>query len=149
MPIDTFGFPMPQAFSGGADFAPLANLGNVYQQGQDRQRMLATLGQMGNDPTQNAMLMIKSQNPEMVQQGLHLMNQITEQKRYADAQAERQREFEITNKLAQSKEQREVEAAQAATPTGRAQALKEAGYDINDPNLEPEQKAALVAHIQT
>src|SRR5215472_11051879 len=97
MPIDTFSFPMPQAFSGGADFAPLANLGNVYQQGQDRQRMLATLGQMGNDPTQNAMLLIKSQNPEMVQQGLHLMNQITEQKRYAEAQAEKVREFGITS----------------------------------------------------
>ena len=39
--VPNFGGP----FSGGADFAPLGNLGNVYQAQQDRQRQLAALGQ--------------------------------------------------------------------------------------------------------
>jgi hypothetical protein len=40
MAINPLSFPMPQAFSGGADFTPLANLGNVVQEAQKRQGLI-------------------------------------------------------------------------------------------------------------
>jgi hypothetical protein len=44
MAINPVSFPTPQAFSGGVDFSPLANLGNVAREAQ-KQQSLANLGQ--------------------------------------------------------------------------------------------------------
>ena len=73
MAIGSVPFPTPQAFSGGADFSPLANLGNVYQQAQDRQRMQAALAQMGNDPAANAQALIRTADPRLVEAGVRAM----------------------------------------------------------------------------
>jgi hypothetical protein len=110
MAINTLGFPMPQAFSGGADFSQLANLGNVMQAQQDRTTKLQALGQLGNDPTQNAMILIKSGDPQLAQHGIDLMNQITQQQR-------QQQMLQI----AQSREQREQQAAEEAEPAYKLQ----------------------------
>jgi hypothetical protein len=105
MPINPLSVPnfSVTPYSGGADFSQLANLGNVFQEGQMQNRRLAVLGQMGNDPTQNAMLMIRSGDPKMVQTGLELQNQITTQARYAAQQQEQIRQFNETQKFAREK----------------------------------------------
>jgi len=89
--VPNFGGP----YSGGADFAPLGNLGNVYQAQQDRQRQLAALGQLGTDPTQNAMTLIKSNDPRLAQQGIELMQNITRQKYLESQQSESVRQFNL------------------------------------------------------
>ena len=102
-------------YSGGADFSQLANLGNVYQEGQMQNRKLSVLGQLGNDPMQNAMLLVKSGVPELSKQGLDLMNQVTTQNRFAE-------ELKLRK-----------EAAEKDTTEYRRQALKYAGMDPNSP----------------
>jgi hypothetical protein len=102
-------------YSGGADFSQLANLGNVYQEGQMQNRKLSVLGQLGNDPMQNAMLLVKSGVPELSKQGLDLMNQVTTQNRFAE-------ELKLRK-----------EAAEKDTTEYRRQALKDAGMDPNSP----------------
>ena len=97
--VPNFGGP----YSGGADFAPLGNLGNVMQAQQDRQRQLAALGQLGTDPTQNAMTLIKSNDPRLAQTGLELMQNITRQKYLESQQEESKREFAQTQGLAREK----------------------------------------------
>src|SRR6516162_5074609 len=89
--VPNFGGP----YSGGADFAPLGNLGNIYQAQQDRQRQLAALGQLGTDPTQNAMTLIKSNDPRLAQQGIELMQNITRQKYLESQQSESVRQFNL------------------------------------------------------
>src|SRR6516164_255856 len=94
MPINPLSVPnFGGPFSGGADFAPLGNLGNVMQAQQDRQRQLAALGQLGTDPTQNAMTLIKSNDPRLAQQGIELMQNITRQKYLESQQSESVRQF--------------------------------------------------------
>ena len=107
--VPNFGGP----YSGGADFAPLGNLGNVMQAQQDRQRQLAALGQLGTDPTQNAMALIKSNDPRLAQTGLELMQNLTRQKYQEAQQAESVRQFNLEQqdrearlKLAQEEAQR-------------------------------------------
>jgi hypothetical protein len=92
MAINPVSFPTPQAYSGGVDFSPLANLGNVYRQGQQQAAQQQTLAQLGSDPTANAQLMIKSGVPELVTQGIKMQS----------AEAERQegiREFNLQQPL--------------------------------------------------
>jgi len=127
--VPNFGGP----YSGGADFSPLANLGNVMQAQQDRQRQLAALGQLGTDPTQNAMTLIKSNDPRLAQTGLELMQNITRQKYLESQQAESQREFALTNKLAQEKEARAQRAEDYDSEEGRTNRLVEA--QKTNPNL--------------
>src|SRR6516162_9070253 len=134
MPINPLSVPnFGGPYSGGADFAPLGNLGNVMQQQQDRQRQLAALGQLGTDPTQNAMTLIKSNDPRLAQQGIELMQNITRQKYLESQQAESQREFALTNKLAQAKEARAQRAEDYDSEEGRRNRLVE-GQKLN-PNL--------------
>src|SRR6516164_8045136 len=116
--VPNFGGP----YSGGADFAPLGNLGNIYQAQQDRQRQLAALGQLGTDPTQNAMALIKSGDPRMAQQGIELMNQITTQQRQQALLGIQQQELKLKQ-----------EAAEKDTTDYRKQTLRDAGIDPKDP----------------
>ena len=123
MPINPLSVPnFGGPYSGGADFAPLGNLGNVYQAQQDRQRQLAALGQLGTDPTQNAMTLIKSGDPKLAQQGLELMNQATAQKRYAQELA-----------IRQSAENRAQKVFEQDSPEYRKQQIIDAGLDPNAP----------------
>jgi hypothetical protein len=112
-------------YSGGADFSQLANLGNVYQEGQMQNRRLAVLGQLGSDPTQNAMLMIKSGDPTMAQQGINLMNQVTQQQRYAQ-------ELDIRQRA----EKRAQETFEQNSPEYRRQQVIDAKLDPNSPEAK-------------
>jgi hypothetical protein len=135
MAINTLGFPMPQAFSGGADFSQLANLGTVYQQQQDRTTKLQALGQLGDDPTKNAMIMIKSGDPELAQHGVTLMNTIQQQNRQNAQEAERQREFQLNYQISQSEEARKQAQFEADDPDARLEKWTAAhpGQDPNSP----------------
>jgi hypothetical protein len=135
-PLEVPNFGNVQAYSGGADFTPLAKLGDIYAATQDRNRMLSTLGQLGQDPTQNAMLMIRSGNPDIAAQGLHLMQQITAQKDIEQRQAESVREFETRNKIAQAQEARAAEDARRASPEYRLGVAKANNLDMSDPEVQ-------------
>jgi hypothetical protein len=117
---------MPQAFSGGADFTPLANLGKVYQEGQDRQNRLSALAQLGNDPNQNALTLIQSGDPTLAQAGLTMQGQQADR-------AERQREWEAGNTRAQAIEARAAARDQEDSAEGRTQKLVAANLNPNDP----------------
>jgi hypothetical protein len=106
MAIGSVSFPTPQAYSGGADFSPLANLGNVYRQGQQQAAQQQTLAQLGNDPTANAQLMIKSGVPELVTQGIKM--QTAQQASAEDVRQfnARQTLLEAQNKRAEADEAR-------------------------------------------
>ena len=47
--VNPISFPTPQAYSGGADFSMLANLGNVYKKAQEDARQQEALGKLGPD----------------------------------------------------------------------------------------------------
>jgi hypothetical protein len=109
-------------YSGGADFSQLAKLGDVYQEGQMQNRRLAVLGQLGPDPTQNAMLMIKSGDPTMAQHGIELMNQVTQQQRQNALLGVQQQELKLKQ-----------EAAEKDTTEYRKQTLKDANINPDSP----------------
>jgi hypothetical protein len=134
MAINPLSFPMPQAFSGGADFSQLANLGNVYNQAQDRATRLQALGQLGTDPTQNAMLLIKSKDPQLAQQGIELMQNITRQKYLESTQTENVREFNEQQKLKEA----EFAAKGPDDPEDREAlwAKRHPGKDVNSPQAQ-------------
>lgn len=72
-----------QAFSGGVDFSPLANLGNVYKQAQAdavKQQTLASLGQGGQA---DAAALLKSGDISLAQLGVALRNRQEDQARQA------------------------------------------------------------------
>jgi hypothetical protein len=82
MAISSLSFPQPQAFSeANIDWSPLANLGNVFQQAQDRQRKLSALQQLGADQKQNALALIQSGDPQLAAQGIGLQNTLSSQAR--------------------------------------------------------------------
>jgi hypothetical protein len=125
MAINPTSFPMPQAFSGGVDFSPLANLGNVIRQGRQQAATEQTLAQLGPDPVANNQLLIRSQVPELVQAGLKGQNQQQER-------AENIREFNQRQVLAQAQDKRLQAAADRA----------QGDYDAAEKN-EAEAKAML------
>lgn len=130
MPVNSVSFPTPQAYSGGADFSPLANLPNIYQQSQQRAAQQQALGQLGNDPTANAQALISSNDPTLAQLGIRMQQQQAQD-------VESRREFEAQQRI------REQTAAQAKatfeedSPTARAQKLVDQGIDPKDPAWRP------------
>ena len=127
MPINPLSVPnFGGPFSGGADFAPLGNLGNVMQAQQDRQRQLAALGQLGTDPTQNAMAFIKSGDPRMAQQGVEMLNQITTQQRQQALLNIQQQHASLEQKKFEAEQEQQSDAY-------RKQQLIDAGLDPESP----------------
>jgi hypothetical protein len=133
MAVAGISFPTPQAYSGGADFAPLAKLGDVYQAAQARQRQLSALSQLGSDPTANAQALIQSGDPTLATQGLTLQGQQATRAEQQSQHAEAVREFEAQQRIRQAQEKRAQETFDEDSATGRAQKLKAAGLDPNDP----------------
>jgi len=132
--VPNFGGP----YSGGADFAPLGNLGNVMQAQQDRQRQLSALGQLGTDPTQNAMTLIKSNDPRLAQTGLELMQNLTRQKYLESQQAESIRQFQAEQGVRESAEKRAQAEFEASDPDARQAAWVKShpGEDVNSPQAQ-------------
>jgi hypothetical protein len=111
-------FPMPQAFSGGVDFSPLANLGNVYQQTQDRNRRLTALAQLGADPNQNALALIQSGDPQLAAQGLTLQRQTA-------GDIEAKREWEAQQRIREQTAAQQKEKFEEDTPRFRYRQVQE------------------------
>lgn len=136
MAVSSVSFPQPQAYSGGIDWSPLANLGNVYQQAQERNMQQAALSRLGNDPTANAQALIGSGVPSLAQLGIQMQGQQA-------TRAEQQREFEAQQALRVRQDQRaEAEARRQQTdweentPEGRAAKLKKNNQDPNAPEWQ-------------
>jgi hypothetical protein len=109
MAINPLGFPTPGAFGeANIDWTPLANLGNVYRQGQEQAATQRTLAQLGQDPAANNALLIKSGVPALVTLGLNQQNTLAEQQRQAAQDAERRREFELNYGLAKQRTESET-----------------------------------------
>lgn len=139
MAINSISFPQPQAWSAGADFTPLANLGNVYQKAQEEARQRQALAQLGSDPTANAQVLTGSGSLPLATMGINMQTQAADR-------AERIREFEAQQALRLSQEKRAVSAEGRAastfeedSPEGRTKKLVAAGLDPKDP--------AYAAHI--
>jgi hypothetical protein len=79
--VNPISFPSPQAWSGGADFSALANLGNVYQKGQEQARQLQALGLLGQGPDADAQTLLTSGVPSLAQLGLNLQQKALERQR--------------------------------------------------------------------
>ena len=62
----------PQAYSGGADFTPLAGLYDVYKRSQERAMQEAALARLGPNMEQNTQALIASGVPGLASQGLNL-----------------------------------------------------------------------------
>jgi hypothetical protein len=129
MAINPTSFPMPQAFSGGVDFSPLANLGNVYRQGQQQAAQQQTLAQLGPDPVANSQFLIKSGVPELVQAGVRMQ---TEQAN----RAENIRQFNLQQAIREKTSKREQEKFEQDSPEYRGQQIQDLGLDPNDPAVK-------------
>jgi hypothetical protein len=110
MAVGGVSFVMPQAYSGGADFSPLANLGNVYRQGQQQSMQQSALAQLGSDPAANAAILIKSGVPSLAQLGMSMQNQLS-------ARAEQVREWEAGHALQVAASSRAAAAEKRAQET--------------------------------
>jgi hypothetical protein len=143
----------PQAYSGGADFSPLAKLYDVYKASQDRARQEAALGQLGDDPIANARFLTTSGSLPTAQLGLGMQDKEIVRRREDIANQQAQQNFMMQQKLHEAKEarakvnqditlpilQREEKRAQAKfdldTPEGRKASIIAAGMDPEDPNV--------------
>jgi hypothetical protein len=112
MAINQVSFPTPQAFSGGVDFSPLANLGNVIRQGQQQAAQQQALAQLGPDPVANSQFLIKSGVPELVQAGVRMQGQQA-------TNAEDIRQFNLQQGVRKDLLQLQKEKAEADTPEYR------------------------------
>lgn len=130
MPVNSVSFPTPQAYSGGIDWSPLANLGNVYQQAQARDRQQAALSQLGSDPTANAQALIQSNDPTLAQLGIKMQQQ-------QQADVESRREFEAQQRIREQTAAQAKETFEEDSPTARAQKLVKQGIDPKDPAWRP------------
>jgi hypothetical protein len=128
MAIGGVSFPTPQAYSGGADFTPLANLPKIYQQAQEDAQKRDALNALGDDPTANMQTLIKSGVPSLAQLGLSMQSQQA-------ARDEQVREFNAQQSIRQAAENRAQQTFDEDTPTGRAQKLVAAGLKPNDYRL--------------
>jgi hypothetical protein len=95
MAINSISFPTPQAYSGGVDFSSLANLGNVYRQGQEDAAKRLALSKLGDDPTANASILTSSGVPSLAQLGINMQQ-------HQGTEAERVREWEAANSRAEA-----------------------------------------------
>jgi hypothetical protein len=120
--INPISFPAPQAYSGGADFTPLAKLGDVYREAQAEAAKQRALAQLGADPNANAQTLIRSGIPSLAQMGLNL-----QQQGVSNTRADRQLSIQ------EAQEKRAAENNEADSPTGRVKQLIEAGENPKDP----------------
>lgn len=74
MAIAPLAIPQAGAFSGGVDFSPLANLGQVYQKAQQDQLRQQTLAQLGQGGTADANALLRSGDLSLAQLGISLRN---------------------------------------------------------------------------
>lgn len=74
MAVAPLSIPQLGAVSGGIDFSPLANLGQVYQKAQEEQARKQTLAQLGQGGTPDAMALLKSGDLSLAQMGIALRN---------------------------------------------------------------------------
>ena len=102
-----------------SQWSQLANLGNVYQKGQEQARQQTALASLGQDPAANAKALIGSGVPSLVELGMNAQNQ-------QQAQA-----------IRQAQEKRAQQTFEEDSPTGRIAKLKDAGINPADPAYRP------------
>ena len=120
--VNSISFPTPQAYSGGADFSLLANLGNVYKKAQEDARSQEALGRLGQGQDADAQTLLTSQVPGLAQLGLNMqasaLNRQREDARYAVTDARENARLAIQKAAAtraqKDWEQKDIDEAEAA-----------------------------------
>src|SRR5258707_5056552 len=79
--VNAISYQPQQAFSGGADFSQLANLGNAYRDAQAAQAKRSAVANLGTDPQANLQTLLTSGDPALAQLGLNLQQKGVEQAR--------------------------------------------------------------------
>jgi len=139
--VNPISYQPQQAFSGGADFSMLANLGNVYQKAQEQARQQSALAALGQGQDADAQTLVRSGVLPLAQLGLGMQDKtITRQRedqrnvitdRRADSADTRAGSY-LT--IAQEQAKRAAEKAEEDTPEGRDKKLIGLGLDPKDPN---------------
>lgn len=141
--VNPISFPTPQAYSSGADFSQLANLGNVYRQAQEDAAKQAALGKLGQGVDADAMALLHSGVPSLAQIGLNMqqsaLNRQREDVRYSVTDARANAELAIQQAAAKraqetyEKQDTDEEAAAkliAGLPGGRPPAPVAPSADV-------------------
>jgi hypothetical protein len=135
MAINPISYQVPQAFSGGADFTPLAKLGDVYQAQQDRQAQQTALAQLGGGEASDTLALIRSGVPSLATIGLNMQNKVIERQREDQAnaleKAHWEAKFALLKDEAERKNMTPLELAQEKTKAWVALGKKvgDPGYD--------------------
>jgi hypothetical protein len=124
--VDQINFPAPQAWSGGADFSPLANLGNVYRDAQSEAAKSRALSQLGADPNANMQTLLQSGVPSLATIGLNLQQKGIEQQREDQRNA-------IADYYRQQEEARRQGTYDEDSPEARTKKIVAAGLDPKTP----------------
>jgi hypothetical protein len=131
--VNPISFPTPQAYSAGADFTPLANLGNVYQKAQEQARQQEALASLGLDPEANAQILTGSGVLPLAQLGLSMQDKSIARQREDAANALAQSNWQQQQAIRAAQEKRAAETFEEDSPEGRRKKLVEAGVNPDDP----------------
>lgn len=131
--VNSVSFPAPQAWSGGADFTPLANLGNVYQKAQEQARQQQALAALGQGQDADTRTLLTSGTLPLAQLGLTMQQKGIEQQREDQRNAVLDYYRQRQDTRAQAQETRTAGTYEEDSPEGRTKKLVGAGLDPNDP----------------
>lgn len=121
--VDQIQLPPVQAFSGGADFSQLANLGNVYQAAQDRARQQQALASLGGDPNANIQSLIRSGSMPLAELGMRSQLQQQEMQNRLATQAENVRQFNLEQAIREKNANLLTKRFEADSPEYRGKQL--------------------------
>lgn len=139
--VNPISFPTPQAYSGGADFSMLANLGNVYKKAQEDARQQEALGKLGQGQEADAQTLLTSNVPSLAQLGLNMQDRSVTRQREDVTNAQAQSNWQQQQAIRTAEEKRRAETFEEDSPEGRKKKLVAAGMNADDPNFQ--------AHIAT
>lgn len=131
--VNPISYQPQQAFSGGADFSQLANLGNVYQKAQEQARQQAALGMLGQGQEADARTLLQSGVLPLAQLGLGMQDKSIERQRADEAAAQAQANFQAQQRIREAEAKRAQQTFDEDSPQGRAKKLVAAGLDPKDP----------------
>lgn len=131
--VNPISYQPQQAFSGGADFTPLANLGNVYKKAQEDARQQAALGMLGQGQEADTRTLLQSGVMPLAQLGLGMQDKSIARQREDVANAQAQANFQEQQKIRAAEEARRQETFDEDSPEGRSKKLVAAGLNPKDP----------------
>jgi hypothetical protein len=131
--VNSVMFPTPQAYSGGADFTPLANLGNVYQKAQEQARQQEALAALGQGQDADTQTLLTSGTLPLAQLGLSMQDKSIARQREDAANALAQSNWQQQQAIRAAQEKRAAATYEEDSPEGRTKKLIAANLNPDDP----------------